>query len=146
MYINFTSHYEHMLCAAKQPLGVADVAEGLTCRGQCEATWKGWMKRQITVQTSGNKKCEIWKKMGGTVIRLWVWPRCLNRRRRKKMVTDFYSLHPVVWITTNKTMFSCQCNKCLYWLIWNQLIKRFWVMLATIQSSTFCLLVCFQKT
>jgi hypothetical protein len=46
MYINFTSRYEHMLCAAKQPLGVAYAAEGLKCRRQCRAMWKGWMKRQ----------------------------------------------------------------------------------------------------
>ena len=35
-----------MLCAVKKPLGVADAAEGLTCRKQCRATYKGWMKRQ----------------------------------------------------------------------------------------------------
>jgi hypothetical protein len=58
IYINFMSHYEHMLCAVKEPLGVAGAAEGLTCRRQCRAAWKEWMKRQITVQTSGNKKCE----------------------------------------------------------------------------------------
>jgi hypothetical protein len=55
MYI-ITSHYEHMLCATKEPLGVADAAERLTCRSQCRATWEGQMKRQITVQSSGNKK------------------------------------------------------------------------------------------
>jgi hypothetical protein len=36
MYVNFTSHYECMLCTTKQSLGVADAAEGLTCRGQCK--------------------------------------------------------------------------------------------------------------
>jgi hypothetical protein len=45
MYVNFMSHYEQMLCTVKQPLGVADAAEGLTCRRQCRATWKGWTKR-----------------------------------------------------------------------------------------------------
>jgi hypothetical protein len=34
--------HEHMLCTAKQPLGVVYAAEGLTRR----ATWEGWMKRQ----------------------------------------------------------------------------------------------------
>jgi hypothetical protein len=28
MHINFMSHYERMLCTAKQPFGVADTAEG----------------------------------------------------------------------------------------------------------------------
>jgi hypothetical protein len=32
MYINLTPQYEHMLCTAKQLLGVADALEGLTCR------------------------------------------------------------------------------------------------------------------
>jgi hypothetical protein len=47
-----------MLCTAKQPLDIVDAAEGLTCRREFRATWKGLMKRQITLQTSGNKKCE----------------------------------------------------------------------------------------
>jgi hypothetical protein len=38
MYINLMSHYEHVLCAAKQPLGVADTGEGLTRRRQCRAS------------------------------------------------------------------------------------------------------------
>jgi hypothetical protein len=44
------------------------------------------MKRQITVLTLGNKKCETWEKMGRTAMRLWTWPRSLylNRRRRKE--------------------------------------------------------------
>jgi hypothetical protein len=31
IYVNVMSHYEHMLCTVKQPLGVAGAAEGLTC-------------------------------------------------------------------------------------------------------------------
>jgi hypothetical protein len=58
MYINFMSHYERMLCTAKESFGVADAAEGLTCRRQCRATWEGWMKREIILTTLGNKKCE----------------------------------------------------------------------------------------
>ncbi|XP_023712240.1 uncharacterized protein LOC111867015 [Cryptotermes secundus] len=44
--------------AEPEAFGVADAAEGLTCSKQCRATCKGWMKRQITVQTLENKKCE----------------------------------------------------------------------------------------
>jgi hypothetical protein len=47
-----------MQCIAKQPLGVADAAEWLACIRHCRATWKARLKRQITVQTSGNKKYE----------------------------------------------------------------------------------------
>jgi hypothetical protein len=80
-------YYEHMLCAVKQRLGVAGAAERLTCRRQCRAKWKVWMKRQITAQTSRNKKCEPWKKMGGTAIRLWTWPRNLYLNWKK---LDFF--------------------------------------------------------
>jgi hypothetical protein len=45
-----------MPCTAKQPLGIVDEAEGLTCRRQCRGTWEGWMKRQIRLQTLGNEK------------------------------------------------------------------------------------------
>jgi hypothetical protein len=113
MYINFTSCYEHMLCAAKQPLYVADAAEGLTCNRQCRATWEGWMKRNNSTDF-GEQKMQTWKKMGGTAIRLWTWPRSLyhnKRRRRERLLTwdsfrSIQSLKLVSYITWNCRVFG----------------------------------------
>jgi hypothetical protein len=79
-YINLTSHYEYVLCAAKQPLGAVDSAERDDgCRREWGVMWKWWTvtegqrDREITVRTSENKKHETWKKTGSSALRLWTW-------------------------------------------------------------------------
>jgi hypothetical protein len=81
------------------------------------------MKRQITLQTSGNKKCESWKEMGE---RQWdsecgLEACTFNRRRRKvRLLTGVLFRN----IQSFKLVSYIDCNSCIFGLVYRLVLKK----------------------